>query len=366
MAATLGQVRTNDRTIGVKVDMDEAVYILPIDDVPLQRWLPSAPTSNIKVEWMEEQLTPQTDVISNVSGTGTPWDITVADGGRFRVGDQLHIQGRAANIQFKVTVIASNVLTVASFGGTTNSDDPVNTDVVEIIGQVQAEGGDPLEARSIERTGLYNYTQIGQEKVEASRTARKQAMYALTDVFTHEVQKKFRELAIRFERALVLGQRYQSGSTRAMGGLFYYISTNSRSGIAANCKTLIQSLVRDAWTAGGSPQALWVSPAVKAAITANYDAALRRSVRDDTTAGFTVERLVTDFGDVDVFANRYFPSTKGLLLQREYDIKRVFDGYMYEDLAQTGDASKGEIVGEFSLEVKNETAQGILTITDAA
>lgn len=352
--------------MGVKVDMDEAIYILPVDDVPLQRWLPSAPTSNIKVEWMEEALLAQTDTISAVSGTSSPWTITVSDGNRFRVGDLLHIQGRAANIQFRVSSISTNDLTVTGFGGTTASDDPATSDVVEIVGQELTEGGDPDSARSIERSALYNYTQIGQEKVEVSRTARKQAMYALSDPYEHEVQKKFRELAIRFERALVLGQRHQSSSLRAMGGLFYYISTNSVSGTVAQAKDKLNSLVRTCWTAGGSPKVLMCSPAVKAAISANVDAALRRSVRDDTTAGFVVDRLTTDFGDIDIVPNRYFPTTKGLLLQQEFDIKRVFDGYAHEMLAKTGDADKGQIVGEFSLEVKNEVAQGILTLTDAS
>lgn len=368
MAITLGKSTSANRTVGVKVDMDEALNILPIDDVPLQRWLPSAPTSNIKVEWMEEQLAAQTAIISSVSGTATPWELTMDtdEGDLFRVGDVLHIQGRASNIQFLVTVIASDVVTVASFGATAASDDPVATDVVEIVGQVLTEGADPLEARSQERTALYNYTQIGQEKVEATRTARKQSMYAQSDPYDHEVQKKFRELAIRFERQLVHGQRYQSGSTRAMGGLFYYISTNSVSNTVANAKTAVNSLVRTCWTAGGSPQALWCSPAVKAAITANYDAALRRTERSDVVAGFIVDKIVTDFGTIEVYANRYFPTTKALLLQREYDTKRVFDGYTHEMLSKTGDSDKGQLVGELSLEVRNELAQGILTLTDAA
>lgn len=367
MAATLGQVRTSDRTVGVKVDMDEALFILPLDDVPLQRWLGDKPTSNIKVEWMHETLTPQTDTIagSGVSGTSSPWTITVSDGNRFRVDDILHIQGRAENIQFLITAITTNALTVSAFGATSASDDPADADVVEIVGQLRTEGADPLEARSIERDPLYNYTQIGQEKVEASRTARKQAMYALTDPYDHETQKKFKELAIRFERALVVGQRYQSGNKRAMGGLFYFISTNSVSGNVAGAKAAVNSLVRKCWEAGGSPTMLMVSPAVKAAISANYDAALRRTVRDDSTGGFTVDRVVTDFGDIDIYANRYFPKTKGLLLQKEFDSKVTFDGYKHEQLAKTGDADKGEIVGEFSLEVRCEDAQGILTLTDA-
>ena len=346
--------------------MDEAIFILPVDDVPLQRWLPSRPTSNIKVEWMHEALTPQSDTIASVSGTSSPWICTVADGGIFRTDDILHIDGRAENIQFLVTGVSGNDVTVSGFGATAATDDPAAADVLTIVGQLVHEGADPHSTRSKERDALYNYTQIGQEKVEATRTARKQAMYAQSDPYDHEVQKKFRELAIRFERALVSGQRYQSGDRRSMGGLFYFISTNTQSGTAVNVKAKIQALVRACWTAGGSPGALWVSPAVKAAITANYDATLRRSVRDDTTAGFTVERIVTDFGDVDVYANRYFPTTKGLLLQQGLVTKRVFDGYMHEALAKTGDGDNGEIVGEFSLQVKNEEAQGILTVTDAA
>jgi len=221
MAITSGKTTTANRTVGVKVDMDEAITILPIDDVPLQRWLPSGPTRNIKVEWMEELLAAQTAIVTSVAGTSSPWTLTMPDGNVFRVGDVLHIQGRAANIQFLITAISTNDLTVAGFGATAATDDPVATDVVEIVGQVLTEGGDPLDARSQERTALFNYTQIGQEKVEASRTARKQAVYAQNDPYDHEVQKKFRELAIRFERQLVLGQRYQSGSQRAFGGLFY-------------------------------------------------------------------------------------------------------------------------------------------------
>ena len=205
MAITFGQTTTANRTVGVKVDMDEAIFILPVDDVPLQRWLPSGPTSNIKVEWMEEQLAAQTAIITSVSGTSSPWTLTMPDGNVFRVGDVLHIQGRASNIQFLITAISTNDLTVSGFGATGASDDPAGNDVVEIVGQVLTEGADPHDARSQERTALYNYTQIGQEKVEASRTARKQSTYAQSDPYDHEVQKKFRELAIRYERQLVYG-----------------------------------------------------------------------------------------------------------------------------------------------------------------
>jgi len=353
--------------------MDEALLILPLDDVPLQRWLPSVGTTATKVEWMEEELTPQTDVIATSADTASPWTVVVSDTNRFRVGDLLHIQGDLeTNLYLVDSITNATTFELSSFGTTTNSDDPAADDVLEIVGQLRDEGGAPPDARSVERDDLYNYTQVVQEKVEASRSARKEAKYALADVYDHEVEKKFRELAIRFERALMSGVRYKSGKKRSMGGFFYFFlngdsegSAQSRSGNAASSKATLNALLKDAWEAGGTPTTLFVAPNVKAAISANVDAALRRSARTERQAGFVVDEFISDFGTIDIIPNRYIPSKKGLLLQRDFNPRRPFDGIFHEMLAKTVDGDQGQIVGETSLEVKNRTAQGILTITDA-
>lgn len=373
MAATVGAIGSFNRSVGVRVDMDEAITILPVDDVPFQRYFPSRPTSSITVEWMEEELTAQTATIVTSGDTDTPWTVVFDTDvtNIFRAGDVLHRQGTATDLLYLVdSVTDGTTIEVSEFGATNGASaghDPVAGEVFEIVGQNLTEGGDPLEARSQERTDELNYTQIGQEKVEATRTQRKRAMYAQEDPYDHEVAKKFRELAIRFERLLVNGYRVApSNGKRQMGGVFFYLSTNARSGTAANVKSTLNGLVRDCWTQGGAPSTLFCSPAVKAAITANYDASLRRAERSDHVAGFVVDKVLTDFGDVDIVADRYFPTTKAVLVQREYIVKRVFDGYFHELLAKTGDADQGQIVGEYSLEVKNEKAHGVLTVTDAA
>lgn len=364
MATTNGQVTSANRTVGVRIDMDDAIKILTPTDVPLQRWLTSEPTSSIKVEWLEEDLTPQEDTVASFTGTG-PWVLTVTDGGIFRVGDILHKRDAAAAVQYVVDSIATNAVTVSAFAG--NAVAPVNADVMEIVGQYRAEGAQPDTSRTVDRTAKFNYTQIGQEKVEASRTQRKRAMYGVGDPYDHEVGKKFKELAIRFERSLVHGQRAISGGAdkRFMGGLFYYISTNSVSDVKANAKTAVNSLLRKCYEQGGSPTVLMVSPAVKEAISLNVDPAARRTTRTDSTGGYVIDNFMSDFGDVEIVTNRHFPKTKGLALQKEFIKRKVFTGYFHEYLAKIGDGDQGEIVGEFSLEVKNEKAHGILTLTDA-
>jgi hypothetical protein len=359
----------------VKLDVDEAITILPVWDLPLQQYVGSESTNSIKVEWLEEDLTAQTVTITSVVGTVSPWTVTLTPDNTgteaqvIRPGDVVHLVGAAYDRQFYVSSVntGSNAVTVTSFAGTTDSNDPAAADVWEIIGQYRNEGSDPEDARSVERTLPYNYTQWGQEKVEVTRTQAKRAMYGVSDPYGHELMKKFKELGIRFEKSMVNGYRTLSSDSkkRFMGGLFYYISTNSRSGVVANTKSLINSLIRDAYTAGGNPDTLMVSPAVKAAISTNIDPTLRRTDRTDRVGGYVVDTIETDFNTINVVANRHFPLTKGILLQREFIKRRPFDPYFHELLAKTGDADKGHIVGEQSLEVKNEKAHGILTLTDA-
>ena len=82
--AIYGNQASFNRTVGVKLDIDEAIQILPIDDVPLQRMLPSEPTRSIKVEWLEEGLTPQTATVASVVGTVSPWTVTLSDASAVR------------------------------------------------------------------------------------------------------------------------------------------------------------------------------------------------------------------------------------------------------------------------------------------
>lgn len=356
-----------NQTVGVRLDIDEAISILPIDDVPLQRWVGTQGTDQVKVEWLEEELSPQSITTSGVTGTG-PWVLTVDDEYIVRPGDVLQLRDGGTDDQYLVDSISdgSGTVTVSAFGGGSPAT-PVATDVHDIIGQYRNEGSDPEDPRSVERTMPYNLTQWGQEAVEVTRTGRKRGLYGQSDPYTHEVMKKFKELGIRFERSMVHGQRVESGDKRKrfMGGLLYYIVTNSESNTKANAKTAINSLLRKCYDAGGTPKALMVSPSVKQAISENVDPTLRRTERSERTGGYVVDRFLSDFGEVDIVLNRHFPSKKGIVMQQEFITRRVFDGYFHELLAKTGDAEKGHIVGEQTLEVKNEKAHGVLTLTDA-
>jgi hypothetical protein len=369
MAGTVRHEKTGsyNQTVGVRLDIDEAIQILTPSDVPLQQWAATGdPATQVKVEWLEEDLTPQHVTVVSETATAGVGDVVVSDASPIRVGDVLMERDAAYTKQFLVTAVnqTTDTLTVTGFAG--NVADPTVAATLEIIGQYNVEGGDPKDPRSIEREMPFNYTQIGQEQIAVTRTGRKRGLYGQGDPYDHEVMKKFKELAIRFERSMVNGYRTLSGDAqqRMMGGLFFYIATNSESGVKANTAALVNALAKKCYEAGGTPAVLMVSPSVKVCLS-GIDSTLRRSERSDQTAGSVVERILTDFGEFSVVVNRHFPKTKGLVLQKEFIKKRPFDSYFHELLAKTGDSEKGEIVGEYSLEVKNEKAHGVLTITDA-
>src|SRR3546814_20854401 len=112
---------------------------------------------------------------------------------------------------------------------------------------------------------------------------------------------------------MVNGYRTKSSDStkRMMVGLFYFISTNTSSGVKANAYSLVNSLLKKTYEAGGTPTTLWVTPSVKAALSTIH-ANLRRSDRSATTAGATVERIPPDNDHVPGHVNRHFPKPTGL------------------------------------------------------
>ena len=70
----------------------------------------------------------------------------------------------------------------------------------------------------------------------------------------------------------------------------------------------------------------------------------------------------SDFGVCRVVLSRYVPTGTVLLLDSSRIGVLPLSGrsFQYTPLARTGDAESGQIVGEYTLEVRNESAHGVL------
>lgn len=361
-----GPISTGNGTNGVKVWMDEAIFILTPTDVPLQQRFATMPVDNVKVQWLNDELTPQelTTTSSTAAGVTT---VVVSSTTLARVGDVYAVKD-APNLLIKVTAVvnATDLTVTRPFAGSTDAT-IANGATLILVGQDRDEGQDPLAGRFIDTTTDYNQTQVDQEGVEVTRTKEKLPLYGIPgSKMDRERQRKFKELAIRFERRLILNRRVDaSGTKRQMGGVIFYATSNGVSDVKANLKSATNTALRNCFDQGATPSWLVIPPAMAPLYSALIDSEVRRTPGTGQTVGNTVTTFESDFGSVNITIDRHLPKTKALVLTPDFVKIGNYDEYFYEPLAKTGDSEKGHIVAEKTLLFREPRAHAVLTVTDA-
>ena len=173
-----GNVTSYDLAVGVKINMDELIYMISPVDSPFingigtdgRQLLASSGTDQTEFKWMDEELLlPRAQAAgTGAAGAGdTTVTVSAADSYKFQVGDLLNVgeEGAVVNGAVKrITAInnTTGVLTLADW--TNGSAWPATTaaheDTIMCLGTALVEGSDPGTARSADRTIRSNYTQI--------------------------------------------------------------------------------------------------------------------------------------------------------------------------------------------------------------
>jgi hypothetical protein len=87
-----------------------------------------------------------------------------------------------------------------------------------------------------------------------------------------------------------------------------------------------------------------------------FDQEYRRSTMDARRSGYTVEEFVTDLGvNLRVIVDRWMPSDCAIILDSSRVKIKPLQGraFFLEKMAKTGDREQWEVVGEYTMEVKN-------------
>lgn len=364
-----GRATSYDLVVGVMVNMDEAIYMLSPQDTPLltglgndgQSLIGTYPVDERQFDWMDDTiLTPR----STLNGAVTTGDaaVTVASGDRtkFSTGDILYIQkAGSAGEQMRVTGYSSgtDVLNVSrQWAGTATNY--ASGAIVVGLGTALQEGSDPEAARTADRVGNTNVTQIfGPTKVDMSRTEQQVRKYGVGSEWAHQLGARVKENAISREQAFLYGARVDSTTAkiRTTGGLEFFITTNvDNSGTSLTVATLLtrQQL---GYNAGGYVDVVMANPTVFTDLNAVTDTTVVRDTIDDPKRGRTpVAWVETEFGSVLMVRNRWMLPTDAIGFNRDQVVRRVLQPLVYERLAKTGDSDQAQIVCEEGLEVKGE------------
>jgi len=228
------------------------------------------------------------------------------------------------------------------------------------------EGVDATYPDRTDPSRIYNHCQIVRVGYDVTDTERAVNNAGFADRYNYETTKALKEWKNDAEYALMRGSMATGdGSTaRGMKGIKRFLLSHNytnASGVSLT-ETLLNDAFEDVWEDGTQINALYIPMYMKRKISAftanstmNLDAADRRLVN-------AVDIYQADAAtNVKLFAHRYVRVSA----DTNYDVVGLDEdkfkvAYLRKpftrELAKTGDSTKGEVVGELTLECLHEDA----------
>jgi hypothetical protein len=278
-------------------------------------------------------------------------------------------------------------------GKATNTLHEWQTDALAAVNVSNAaiEGADASTATLSATTRLNNQCQILQKTISVSRTLEAIDKAGRKSEQAYQTAKASKELKRDLEAISLSNQIKDAGSAaeaRTMGGLQTWLNTNGdfgSAGVAGSLgstartdsseaertftETMLKTVVKKVYEAGGDPSILMVSPAHKQTVSGFAGIAEQRYMApadQPTTIIGAADIYMSDFGQISVVPNRFMVSGNSaddvaLVLDPEFLELAYLRPFQTNDLQVAGDqAAKQQMVAEVTLAVLNEGASGIV------
>jgi hypothetical protein len=341
----------------------------------------SRPARSTVHEWLEDALLPNTDTINDSSygNALTDTTFTVANASRFRVGDQIKVQGSTEVMLVTATDTGAGTITVVRAYGGTTAQALANGQVIDILGNASLEGDDAPTPRFTTRGRKTNYTQIFSASVEVSGSELAVKQIGVADELDYQKQQRLRELLRDLENSVINGvapAANPEGSAtvrRTMRGIASFIATNKftpgAGGFPADTELTEEQLnlaLRTIWkSSSGQVDLIVVGGAQKRRINTMVSG-LRRYAPESERLKDLVSVYESDFGVCRVVMSRWVqPGTVILLDSSRIEVMPLAGrSFHYKPLAATGDRDSGQLIGEYTLEFRNESAHGVISGLD--
>ena len=249
------------------------------------------------------------------------------------------------------------------------------------------EGAAASDATLSPTTRIGNRTQISAKTVKVSGTLETVNKAGRKSEKAYQLAKASAEIKRDMEAILLSNQVASAGdatTARTLGGLQAWLNTNYSGGTSGTAgasgttarvtgtdraftQTILNTVIQSAYVAGGSPKILMVTPAQKVVASTFAGIATRyKDIPSNVQASIiaAADVFVSDFGTISIVPNRFIPNTDSddvaFLLDPEMASVAYLRPFQTNELAKTGDADVTQLLVEYTLEVKNEAAHGII------
>lgn len=319
--------------------------------------------------WNEDKLITNlaTDADAGGLATGTTTvNVTAGQGTRFKIGTIFKDRAKGQTEILRVSAISTDALTVERGAGGTTAQTHAGNFAILIIAHTRQEDQDMNEDDTQERTSVNNLTQVFQRGVRISYTREKINNNAIASEFAHQVAYRMKEEMRNLDASVInSGKSIDAGSStdyRSMGGLIPFVS-QAGGNIVNTTENLAESVINDLAEliinqAGTITNGfILCSPKLRRVIS-TFDQAFRRGEFSQTFAGFYVEKFITDMGfELEVIQDPWVPNDTIIIgdLDRVKLVALQNDEMRFEELAKLGRSYRGQITGQYSVEVRNAT-----------
>jgi len=257
-----------------------------------------------------------------------------------------------------------------------------------VLTNYTVEGATASDATMSPTTRVGNRTQIAQKTIKISGTLQSVDKAGRKSEKSYQLAKASSEIKRDMETSLLSNQIAANGDSstaRKLGGLQAWLNTNysgGTDGVAGSLGTtarvngtnrtfteaLLQSVVKSVYAAGGNPKVLMVNPAHKQLVSAFTGIAAQRFMAPSnapTTIISAADVYLSDFGAISIVPNRFMTSTNScdetaFVLDPDMAAIAYLRPFQTNELAVTGDNESTQLLAEYTLEVKNQAAHGII------
>ncbi len=315
--------------------------------------------------WLNDTYNDRTDTITDAFTDTVSTTTAVATAALFQPGDIWKVDSEHIWIS---GISGTTITVVRGFNGTTAATHSDNA-VLTRIGRARVDGDDADDSPSTEVTSTTNNTQIFQRTVNLSRSKAKVNMYGIANLEDYEIDKNMDELMMDLARLPYYGGRsagtentvartaggFNTFLTTSLSNITFATSTGATAGTAlALTRDHIDDTLANAHAQGGSPNLMLTVAHAQRKINSFYEGYVATE-RSEQLGGVLIKKLMNpiDGTIIDVVVDRNCISNEMWLLDTSKIAYYPFDAFFYERLAKTGDAVKGQVVGEYGFVVAN-------------
>jgi hypothetical protein len=257
-----------------------------------------------------------------------------------------------------------------------------------VLTNYAVEGATASDATMSPTTRIGNRTQIAQKTVKISGTLQAVDKAGRKSEKAYNLAKASSEIKRDMETSLLSNQTAANGDSstaRKLGGLQAWLASNydgGTSGVAGASGTtartdgtnrtftedILKTVIKEVYASGGNPKVLMVNPAHKQLVSAFAGIAAQRFMAPSntpTTIVSAADVYLSDFGAISIVPNRFMTSTNScgetaFIVDPDMAAVAYLRPFQTNELAVTGDNESTQLLAEYTLEVRNEAAHGIL------